>query len=238
MKRKVMNFYSNRPCFIFPYILRIQTNFSAKEIRLIPRKKESRRSLFLNMDHRSSNITGKYSEYNSNFRDPLLSSYKNKFIYPILPNKETSAIELYELGNKLIPRPIKNGSTHRTHYQSPISYERRDTTRDNIGLYSTDSNKPKARVDVDNFGCEKYLDIYATRKILDHRKFEPDEQRTDAITLWDWIGTTKVRGKTVPIDDNKHGVLNERGKFTSRHSMHFVPNRGLLSEAQEQYSHK
>lgn len=190
------------------------------------------------MDHHSATINNKNSEYYSNYRNPLHSSYKNKFVFPVLPKQQTSAVELYELGNKLIPKPIINGSTHRAHYQSPTSIECRDTTRDNTGVYFTDSCNPKARVDVNHFGCEKYLDIYATRNNLDHRKFERDDQRTDAITLWDWIGTTKVRGKAVPIEGNKHGVLNERGKFTTRHSMHFVPHRSLLSEAQEQYSYK
>lgn len=183
------------------------------------------------------------SEYLSKFRDPLISSYKNHFILPASHSKDVPTKELYERSNRLIPLPIKTDSTQRRDYQNrnPISVtgtEARDLAFCNNEVPHTDWTWPTSRIDVNNIGYEKHLDIYATRNTLDHRYFSAAERKNDAITIWDWMGQTKVRGRTVKIDENQHKVSNERGKFTTRNIMQFIPHRGLLSECQEHYTMK
>lgn len=186
------------------------------------------------------------SDYQSKFKNPLRSSYKDKFIFPV-QHKESSTKELHEYGNKVVPLPIQSNSTQRANYQNPHNSSQQWNIGDprvtgsgnrfaNVGVSFITSTQPEKCIDVKKFGCEKYLDIYATRNTLDHRHFESDEQRNDAITLWDWIGTHKVRGKSVTISDNTHRTVDKKARFTTRNSMQFVPNRGLLSEAQEVYS--
>lgn len=183
------------------------------------------------------------SEYFSKFCDPLISSYKKKFFFPAPHNKDVPATELYERTNRLLPLAIKTDSTQRRDYQkrNPISVTGagvKDSDFFNADVPYIDQTRPTFRIDGNNYGNEKYLDIYATRNTLDHRYFSADERKNDAITIWDWMGQTKVRGKAVKIDGNQHEVCNERGKFTTRNIMQFMPHRGLLSECQEHYSMK
>lgn len=176
------------------------------------------------------------SEYSHEYKRVAYRNYKDHFEVPIPCSYFVFPRELCERGNQLLPQHSRINSTYRRDYQSG------EGPKPRTWLSNTLHSRPDHQhvdVDVKNCGYEKYLDIYATTKVLDHRAFSPRELKHDAITVWDWIKIPKVRCKSLPIDvPITKRDLDTSLKTNQPKSNEFVPNKALLSEYQEEFAHK
>lgn len=174
------------------------------------------------------------SEYSNAFKRTTYSIYKERFEVPVPCGRLGVSQECYERGNQLLPQ--------KSRIQSTYWYDHKPCERLQNQLQNTPkpASKPQhdyVDVDVNNCGYEKYLDIYATTKALDHRSFSPNEVKHDSITVWDWLQIPKIRGRTIALDIPipKHD-LDRISKTNQPKANHFVPNRGLVSEYQEEFT--
>lgn len=176
------------------------------------------------------------SEYRDEYKRTPYSSYKIHFEVPVPCSRFVYPQELYERGNQLLPQHSKYSSTYQSDYKPCERIELRPQTTCII------HSKPDHHfedIDVKHCGYEKYLDIYATVKTLDHRSFSPREIKHDAITAWDWLKIPKTRGRTIPCDvPIPKRDLQNASKINRPNQSDFVPNTGLLSEYQEEFTHK
>lgn len=175
------------------------------------------------------------SEYGHEYTKVAYRNYKDHIEVPIPCSYPIFAQELGERGNQLLPQHSKINSIYRRDYHRPDEGTKPRTWLSNA-LHSKSEHRQRVDVDVKNCGYEKYLDIYATTKALDHRAFSPRELKHDAITVWDWIKIPKVRSKSVPINvPITKRDLDTSLKLNKPKSNQFVPNKGLLSEYQEKF---
>lgn len=176
------------------------------------------------------------SEYRNEFKKTPYTSYKDQFEVPVPCSRFVLPQELYERGNQLLPRYSQCTSTYRSDYRPCDRPKFRPKTS---GIILSRPNHQLIDIDVTNCGYKKYLDIYATTKVLDHRHFSPDEVKHDAITTWDWLQMPKTRGRTIPLDvPISQRDLRPKSKLNQHKQSEFVPNRGLLSEYQEEFIHQ
>lgn len=139
------------------------------------------------------------SEYGFEYQDPKQSSYKNKFILPALHHQYFLPKDIYEHSiNKVIPRKIESDSTYYTAFGYPTEdKDCKDTVKQSCEIPFINPSRLINEIDPNNFGHEKYLDIYATTNALNHRLIKDDDKwKNDAITVWDWFKIPKVRGKS------------------------------------------
>lgn len=178
------------------------------------------------------------SEYSHEYKKVAYRNYKDHFEVPLPCSYFVFPRELRERGNRLLPQHSRINSTYRRDYQPGEGPQPR-TWVSNIFHSKPDLQNVDVDVDVKNCGYEKYLDIYATTKMLDHRAFSPRELKHDAFTVWDWIKIPKVRCKSVPIDvPITKRDLDASLKLNQSKSSEFVPNKGLMSEYQEEFTYK
>lgn len=177
------------------------------------------------------------TEYSDEYQKTPYSSYKNYFEVPVPCSGFIYPRELYERGNQLLPQHSKHSSTYQRDFKpcDRVSPRQQRTS----GIIHSRPNRQFVDVDAKNCGYEKYLDIYATTKTLDHRQFSPREIRHDAITTWDWLQIPKSRGRTIAFDVRiPKRDLENTSKINRPNQNDFVPNRGLLSEYGEEFTHK
>lgn len=176
------------------------------------------------------------SEYSDEYKQTSYTSYKNHYEVPVPCSRFVYPQELYERGNQMLPQHSQLSSTYKRDFKPCNRIKPRPRTP-----CITHSRPDHQFVDIDvkHCGYEKYLDIYATTKTLDHRPFSPREIKHDAITTWDWLQIPKTRGRTilcnVPIPKRD---LEMTSKINQPNKSDFVPNRGLLSEYREEFTHK
>lgn len=176
------------------------------------------------------------SEYRDEYKWTPYSSYKNHFEVPVPCSRFVYPQELYERGNQLLPQHSKYSSTYQRDFK-PCERIQPRPQASNIIRSSPDHQF--VDIDVKHCGYEKYLDIYATTKTLDHRPFSPREIKHDAITAWDWLKIPKTRGRTITCDvPISKRDLDNASKINRPNQSNFVPNRGLLSEYQDEFTHK
>lgn len=175
------------------------------------------------------------TEYNHEYKYVPKSSYTDRFEWPVPCSRFILPQELYEQGNHLLPKYSKCNSTYRSDYQRWESMNVRAPPSPRI-IHSKPDHQ-LIDIDVKNGGYEKFLDIYATTNVLEHRPFSPREIRHDAITVWDWLKIPRTRGKAVPLNvciPKRDLDVAAKIKHPKRNT--FVPNRGLKSEYQEEYA--
>lgn len=177
------------------------------------------------------------TEYSDEYQNTPHSSYKNYFEVPVPCSGFIYPRELYEQGNQLLPQQSKHSSTHQRDFK-PCDRIPPRQQQTSVIIHSQ-PNHQFVDVDAKHCGYEKYLDIYATTKTLDHRPFSPREIKHDAITTWDWLQIPKSRGRTIPCHvpiPNRN--LKNTSKINLPNQNKFVPNRGLLSEYREEFTYK
>lgn len=176
------------------------------------------------------------SEYSDEFQKPPYTSYKNYFEVPVPCSRFVYPQELYERGNRLLPQHSKHSSTYQRDYK-PCDRIAPQPQKSDI-IHSRPDHQ-FVDIDVKHCGYEKFLDIYATTKMLDHRYFSPSEIKHDALTTWDWLQIPKTRGRTIPCDvPIPKRDLENTSKINRPNQSDFVPNRGMLSEYREEFTHK
>lgn len=176
------------------------------------------------------------SEYGRQFKNNSLSCYRKNFEPPIPHDKLIISKELYDRANTILPTEISFNSTYRRDYGPEFKPQKSSTTTNEMyhgqKLFSTN-------IDPNSVDYVKYLDIYATLNKLDFRNHVNNKVENDAITIWDWLKVPKTRGQSLEIDipickpDFDTSVRFKRSKCNQ-----FVPNRGLLSEQREEFSHE
>lgn len=175
------------------------------------------------------------SEYTHEYKYVPKSSYTDRFEWPVPCSRFILPQELYERGNHLLPKYSKCNSTYRSDYQRWERMNLRAPPSPQI-IHS----KPDHQlydIDVKNDGYEKYLDIYATTNRLQHRPFSPNEIRHDAITVWDWLKIPRTRGKSIPLNVCiPKRDLDDVSKIKPNKRCRFVPNRGLITEYQAEFT--
>lgn len=173
------------------------------------------------------------SEYRHEYKYIPKSSYSERFELPVPCSRFILPQELYERGNRLLPKYSKCNSI----YQS--DYKFCEGPRNLIQPPRIIHSKPDHQlvdIDVTHGGYEKYLDIYATTKTLVHRPFSSNEVKHDAITVWDWLQIPKTRGRTIPLNvPIPKRDLDDEAKINRPKCNNFVPNRGLITEYQEEF---
>lgn len=173
------------------------------------------------------------SEYNHEYKQVPSSSYLDRFEWPVACSRFILPQELYERGNHLLSKYSHCNSTYRTDFKL---FDQPTNRIQSPAIIPSHPDHQLVDVDVTNSGFEKYLDIYATTKTLDHRAFSPNEVKHDAITVWDWLKIPKTRGRSiafeVPIAKRD---LHSTSKINQPKRSDFVPNRGLLTEYQEEF---
>lgn len=175
------------------------------------------------------------SEYKHEYHKIPYRNYKDHFEVPVPCSRFVYPLELNERGNQLIPKYSKLSSTYRDDYQ-PCEIP---SPRLQLPITHSHPNHQFVDIDVKNCGYEKYLDIYATTKALDHRAFSPREVNQDAITVWDWLNIPKVRGKNLPLEvPIQKRDLNDVSKINQPKRSDFVPNRGIITEYQDEFTYK
>lgn len=173
------------------------------------------------------------SEYSHEYKYIPKSSYTRRFELPVPCSRFILPQELYERGNRLLPKYSKCNSTYRSDFKL---WERPDNRSEISRIIRSKPDHQYVDIDVDNGGFEKYLDIYATTKSLDHRPFSSNEVKHDAITVWDWLKIPKVRGRTIPLEVRiPQRDLRNESKINQPKRNHLVPNRGLVSEYQGEF---
>lgn len=176
------------------------------------------------------------SEYTDEYKRTPYSSYKNYFEVPIPCSRFVYPQELYERGNQVLPQHPKHSSTYQADFKPCERIPPRPQTS---CVIQSRPDHQFVDIDVKHGGYEKYLDIYATTKALDHRAFSPREIKHDALTAWDWLQIPKTRGRTIPCEvPIPKRDLDSASKINRPNQSDFVPNRGLLSEYQEEFTHK
>lgn len=176
------------------------------------------------------------SEYRSEFQKKPYKSYKDHFEVPVPCSRSGFPQESHgNCGNRFIPNHLILSSTYREDYQ-PCKLPKPRPKSWNI-MHSR-PNHQFVDIDVKNCGYEKYLDIYATTKALDHREFSPKEVNHDAITVWDWFQIPKVRGRSIPLNvPISKRDLRDESRINQPKTRGFVPNKGLVSEYKEEFGH-
>lgn len=173
------------------------------------------------------------SEYTHEFKFIPKSSYTERFELPVPCSRFILPQELYERGNRLLPKYSKCNSTYQTDYK--FCEGPRNVIQPPQIIYSKPDHQ-LVDIDVRHGGYEKYLDIYATTKTLAHRPFSPSETQHDAITIWDWLKIPKTRGTSVPFNVRiPKSDFDNKSKIYQPKSNQFVPNRGLITEYQEEF---
>lgn len=173
------------------------------------------------------------SEYSHEFEYVPKSSYTHRFELPVPCSRFILPQELYERGNRLLPKYSHCNSTYRSDFKP---WECADYRAELSRIIPSKPDHQYVDIDVSNAGYEKYLDIYATTKTLDHRPFSSNEVKHDAITVWDWLKIPKVRGRTIPLNvPVPKRDLENASKINQPKRNHLVPNRGLVSEYQEEF---
>lgn len=176
------------------------------------------------------------SEYGNEFKKTAYTDSKDHFEVPVPCSRFVFPQEVYERGNQLLPRYSKCTSTYRSDY---LPYERPAFRPESPRIISSKPNHQLIDIDATNCGYEKYLDIYATTKTLDHRQFTPNEVQHDAVTVWDWLQIPKTRGRTIPLDiPISKRDLRSAAKINRPDRSHLIPNKGLLTEYQEEFSNE
>lgn len=175
------------------------------------------------------------SEYSHEYKYVPKSSYTDRFEWPMPCSRFILPQELYERGNRLLPKYSKCNSIYRSDYQRWERMNSRAPPSPRI-IHSKPDHQ-LIDIDVKNGGYEKYLDIYATTNTLQHRPFSPREIRHDAITIWDWLKIPRTRGTSVALNVCiPKRDLDDASKIKHTKRSTFVPNRGLISEYQEQFT--
>lgn len=174
------------------------------------------------------------SEYSNEFKKDPYRNYKEHFEVPVPCSRFVLPQEIYERGNQLLPRYSRCTSTYRSDY---LPSERPRNQPRTPRIIHSKSSHQLVDIDATNCGYEKYLDIYATTKNLDHRQFLPNEIKHDAITVWDWLQIPKTRGRTIPLDvPIARRDLRPVSKINQPRPSNFVPNKGLITEYQEEFA--
>lgn len=173
------------------------------------------------------------TEYGHSFKYVPKSSYADRFEWPASCSRFILPQELYERGNRLLPKYSQCNSTYRSDYKL---WECPKSQIHSPRIIPSVPDHQLIDIDVKNTGYEKYLDIYATTKALDHRAFSPHEIKHDAITTWDWLKIPRTRGRTIPLDVRiPKPDLNIKSKINQPKSHQFVPNKGLITEYQDEF---
>lgn len=177
------------------------------------------------------------SEYRNQFKNSCLSSYRDNYERAISHGKSIASKELYERGNVIVPTNIPTISTYRSDYHPNFKPEpigkpfHEKMFKFPVGFSMS--------IDPNSNSFKKYLDIYATTHTLDFRNHMNNDVEQDAITTWDWFKVPKVRGKSLEINfPICESNLDTAVQFKRTKSNRIVPNRGLLSEQQEEFSYK
>lgn len=205
--------------------------------------------------HLSTNHAMPYkclSEQTHQFNNRNSSNYNTSYEMAAPHQNLHFANHLCRRANTLLPKPIKvYDSTYQNdftkhHVKSEPSIDR------NYSCKHPDA--PTNKIDSSQPGFEKYLDIYATTNMLNYPYYNDDQRhgisKMDTITVWDWLNVPKAKGTklniNIPlcsIDTTKRitlsgmscdEVIENRPYPTARKH---VPNKGLLSEQQEEYSY-
>lgn len=176
------------------------------------------------------------SEYGHGFQKTPYASYKECFEVPVPCSRFVFPQELYERSNQLLPHYSKHSSTYRDNYKPCESIKPRTQIS---SIIQSRPDHQLVDIDAKNCGYEKYLDIYATTKALDHRTFSPREVKHDPITVWDWLEIPKARGSTIPlkVPIQERDVANT-SKIKQPKRSNVVPNSGFLSEYQHEFKHQ
>lgn len=176
------------------------------------------------------------SEYRNEFKKAPYINYKDHFEVPVPCARFVLPFDVFERGNQLLPRYSQCTSTYRSDYLPCEAPKYRPQTLTTI---ASKPNHQLIDIDANNCGYEKYLDIYATTKTLNHRPFASNEVKHDAITIWDWIQIPKVRGRTIPLDvPISRRDLRPVSKINQPKRSNFIPNNGLLTEYKDEFSYE
>lgn len=216
-----------------------------------------------NCDESYNKYIPKYVRFESTYKTEYRNEYKSN---PILNNANIHELavpnqkfilskELQERANSLMPKHIQTNSTYRSDFKQATDPQIH-TELSGGNIISSEAKLISTDISPAQSGYKKYLDIYATTNKLDYSHHSlPDYEKSvhghDIMTVYDWLKIPKRRGTKIKVDmSNCRRDLDVVAKLSNQirtatdenrrvsFSVPRVPNRGLISEHQEQFSNK
>lgn len=164
--------------------------------------------------------------------------------------------EVYERANKLMPNHIKLNSLYRKDYEWPTNVRKIQKQQTNENIINKTAQFDTTNIDPAHSGYQKYLDSYASTNKMDYCfndifDYERSVNKHDIITVWDWFKVPRTKGRMIQVNiPNCQDDLKKVTKLSNmmcsaadgnrpmHHPSKFVPNRSLLTEQHEQFTHK
>lgn len=189
------------------------------------------------------------TENDDQFRYKTSTNYTNNYDLAAPHEKLQFAKTMFESIQKYPLKEIKICTNYQNEYEA-----KKLALNERKGLVHScrEHEKLERHINPNDSCFHKLLDIYASTNVLDYPVYSGTQlnsvSKMDNITVWDWLNVPKARGfRLNGIDRDPYLQRSDKPKISgiacsnidenrvTLNSMKFVPNRGLLSEHQEQF---